>query len=187
MDIKLCFITYFLFFCKTKNFEINIQIQIPKQRISQRDYYDGRKGYHCKNYLFVHDGSGKAIYIHGGERGALNDITLLRGSSFGRNIDQYVAFGDYVLCDGAWRNEGPPYLCRFTDRNTLSTIQLAYNYVLSDKRVICENYYGRMHGLFPILNYFQQRIDKLDIYVRAIAVLTNIHLKYQSPLRHNIN
>ena len=96
----------------------------------------------------VHDGKGKCVYIHGGEVGKTPDITLLRNSTFGRNINSFVEDGDWVLCDGAWRFEGAPYLCRFTDRVDFSAAEIAYNYVFSEKRVICENYYSRL--LFPI-------------------------------------
>ena len=159
------------------------QIRIQKPSVSQRDYYDGRKKFHCKSYLYVHDGDGKSVYIHGGERGATNDQTLLSQSSFGRNINRFVENGNYVLCDGAWRNEGAPYLCRFTDRESLTAAEMTFNYILSEKRVICENYYGRMHAIFPILNHFQQRLSKLDVWVRALSFLTNIHIQHQSPLR----
>ena len=172
----------FLFFLDNYNL-IYIQIRIPKPGKAQSEYYDGRKKYHCKNYLYLHNGDGLAVYIHGGERGATEDITLLRRSSFYRNRDQYVDHGDYVLCDGAWKNEGSPFLCRFTDRRNLTALELAFNYVLSEKRVICENYYGRMHTLFPILDLFKQRLNKLDVWVRALSYLTNIHIDLQSPLR----
>ena len=151
--------------------------------MSQRDYYDGRKGFHCKSYLFLHDGEGRAVYIHGGERGATNDATLLAKSSFGRNVHRYIGNEDYVICDGAWRNEGAPYLCRFTDRTCLTAAEMAFNYVLAEKRVLCENYYGRMHALFPILNHYRQRLDKLDVWVRAPSFLTNVHIDHQSRLR----
>ena len=160
-----------------------MQIKIPKPKIAQREYYDGRKGYHCKNYLYLHTGDGTAVYIHGGERGATDDVTLLRRSSFGRNIDRYVDFGDYVICDGAWKNCGPPFLCRFTNRVNFTAAELAFNYVLSEKRVICENYHGRLHLLFPILHYFTHRLDKLDVWIRGLSHLTNIHIQQQSPLR----
>ena len=107
----------------------------------------------------------------------------MRNSDFGQKINQYVDYGHYVLCDGAWRHEGSPYLCRFTDRTHYTAAEMAFNYALSEKRVICENYYGRMHKLFPILDYFNLRTDKLDVFVRALAALTNIHIQHQSPLR----
>ena len=151
--------------------------------MNQRDYYDGRKKCHCKNYLYVHTGDGLAVYVYGGERGAINDVTLYQNSEFARNINQYVAFGNWVLCDGAWRHVGSPLLTRFTDRRYLTAAEMVFNYTLSDKRVICENYYGRMHNLFPILDYFKLRIDKLDVWVRALTILTNIHIQHQSPLR----
>ena len=161
----------------------NIQIQIQKPTRSQRDYYDGRKGFHCQSYLFLHDGSGKAVYIHGGEREATNDTTLLARSSFGRNVNRYIGNGDYVICDGAWRNEGAPFLCRFTDRTYLTAPEMAFNYRISEKRVLCENHYGRLHTLFPVLNYFRQKLDKLDVWVRASSFLTNVHIAHQAPLR----
>ena len=151
--------------------------------MSQRDYYNGHKKFHCLSYLFVHDGTGKAVYIHGGERGATTDVMLLRGSSFGRKINQYVDVGDWVLCDGAWRHEGSPYLCRFTDRTYLTAAEMAFNFVIADKRVICENYYGRLHTLFPILNLWRLRLDKLDVWVRSLSILTNIHIENIAPLR----
>ena len=133
----------------------------------------------------MHDGNGTAVYIHGGERGACDDLTLYRRSDFGKNIDRFVGFGHWVLCDGAWRYVGAPLLTRFTDRDYLTAAEMAFNYVLSDKRVLAENWYSRMHNLFPILNHFKYRLDKLDVWVRALAALTNIHIKHQSPLRHN--
>ena len=151
--------------------------------MGQREYYDGRKKFHCKNYLFLHDSEGSAVYIHGGERGATDDVTLLRRSSFGRNVNEYIEYGDYVICDGAWKNEGPPFLCRFTNRANLTAAELAFNYVLSEKRVICENFYARLHSLFPLLNRWTQRLDKLDVYVRALSYLTNVHIQNHSPLR----
>ena len=60
---------------------------------------------------------------------------------------------------------------------------MAFNYVISEKRVLCKNYYGRMHALFPILNYFRQRLDKLDVWFRALSHLTNVHMLHQAPLR----
>ena len=131
----------------------------------------------------LHDGTGIVVYIHGGERGAGSDIVLLRNSDFHQRINQYVEYGHHVVCDGAWRNEGAPYLTRFTDRNWLTAAEMAFNYVLSDKRVICENWYGRMHLLFPILDIFTLSLDKLDVYVRGLSILTNIHVQHQSPLR----
>ena len=146
---------------------------MPKPKIAQREYYDGRKKFHCKNYLCLHDGTGSSVYIHGGERGSTEDVTLLRRSSFRSNLHQYVEIGDYVFCDGAWKNEGPPFSCRFTDRANLTAAELAFNHALSEKRIICENYYGRLHLLFPILVNFYQRLDKLDVWVRALSHLTN--------------
>lgn len=131
----------------------------------------------------VHDGNGICVYIHGGERGAWDDLTLLRNSTFHRRINQYVEHGHWVLCDGAWRNVGAPYLCKFTDRVWLTAAEMAFNYSLADVRVQCENWYGRMHLLFPILDLFMLGLDKLDVYVRGLAILTNINIQYQSPLR----
>ena len=173
-DIRLTFIVEQYFFK---------QVRVAKPTTAQRDYYDGRKGFHCKNYLYVHDGTGMVVNVHGGERGADNDNILLNRSMFKRRINQYVAFGDYVLCDGAWRHEGLPFLTRFTDREYLTAGEMAFNYVLSEKRVICENYYGRLHNLFPILNHFKLRVDKLDVFVRALSLMTNVHIQHQSPLR----
>ena len=134
---------------------------------SQRDFYDGRNEFYCQSCLFLHDGFGKAVYIYGGEKGATNDATLFARISFGRNVYRHVENGDFVICDVAWRNEGAPFLCSFTDETCLTAPEKAFNYIISEKRVLCENCYGRMHALFPMLNYFRQSLDKLDVRVRA--------------------
>ena len=123
------------------------------------------------------------MYIPDGEREATNDATLLTRSSFGRNVNRYVGNGDYVICDGAWRSEGAPFSCRFTNTTCLTTPEMAFNYIISEKRALCENYYGRMHTLFPMLNHFRQRLDKLDVCVRALSFLTIVHTAHQAPLR----
>lgn len=159
-------------------------MQSPRQ---QREYYDGRKGYHCVNYLFIHDGNGCAIYIHGGVPGRHNDIYLLHNSSFYQSQHYHVSTNSnhFILADGAWRHEGLPFLCGFTDRHTFTAYEMVFNYLLAERRVLAENFYGRMHALWPIINYWTHRIDKLDPKVRALAWFTNVHLKYQSPLRHD--
>jgi len=159
-----------------------VPIQRPQQ---QREYYDNRKKMHCKNYLILHDGNGIAKYIHGGVPGRYNDITLWRDSSLYRQAPLFVAPNNWILCDGAWRNEGPPLLCGFTDRpnGMLNALELVFNYLHSEARVISENYYGRLHMLWPILNYWTLRLDKLDTWMIALAFLTNVHCTYQSPLR----
>ena len=78
------------------------------------------------------------------------------------NIDD----GDYVICDGAWKNVGPPFLARFTNRANFTAAKSAFNHVSSEKRVICENYHGRQHSLLPTLDYFTQRLDKLEVWIQ---------------------
>ena len=137
---------------------------------------------HCKNYLFIHIGDGQCAYIHG-ESGRVNDIALLHGSNFYRNLSNHIKFGDGILCDAAWRFEGCPFVTRFTDCDHLSVYQTIFNYMLAEKRVLAENYYSRLHGLWPMLNLWSHRLDKLDIYVMALSLITNIHIVEQSPLR----
>merc|ERR1719242_1157490 len=112
-----------------------IRVHPPTQ---QREYYDGRKGYHCVNFLFLHDGNGEAIYIHGGIPGRENDITLLRGSSFYQNIHLNTSMHqEHVwLADGAWKDTGLPFLTGFTDRIALNVFETVFNYLHAERRVL---------------------------------------------------
>ena len=123
-------------------FVIDLHLRIQNPTVSQRDYYDGKKAFHCKSHSFSHDGEGRAVYIHGGETGATNDATLLARISFGKNVTRYVAIEDYVICHGAWRNEGAPYLCRFADRTCFTAAEMTFNYILSVNRVVCATFCG---------------------------------------------
>ena len=139
---------------------------------------------HCMNWLTLHDGNGKCCYVHGGEPGRINDIELLRRSEFYQNINDYICIDtDAVLCDGTWMHEGEPFLTRFHGTEYLTYPELAFNLSLSECRVICENYYCKLHQLWPILNLWKYRLDKLNIFFRACVLMTNIIIEHQSPLR----
>ena len=60
---------------------------------------------------------------------------------------------------------------------------MAFNYIIPEKRVLSKNYFGRMHALLPMLNYFRQRLDELGVWVRASSFLTNVHVAHQAALR----
>ena len=157
-----------------------VPIQKPAQ---QRLYYDGRKKKHVCNFLMLHDGNGVCRYVHGAIQGSHNDITLLRDSDFFTNLDFVIDFNHFILCDGAWRYEGAPFLCSYTDRTFYTVLETVFNFLHAEARVICENYYGRLHLLFPILDYWTLRLDKLNVWIRALCYLTNVHITHQSPLR----
>ena len=68
---------------------------------------------------------------------------MYRKSDFRDGINEFVEFGDHVLCDGAWRHEGAPLLTRFTDTDYYTAAELAFNYVLSERlfvRIIMGDY-----------------------------------------------
>ena len=149
-------------------------------------FFDGRKKSHVQNFLVVHQGDGQAKYIHGAEPGIDNDITALRRSDFCRNIGRYVAPQHIVMSDGAWRYEGLPFVCRFTDNDDTTPAATIFNYEHSERRVLAENWYCRYRSLWPFMKYFTFRQDKIDIFYRAFAFFTNLHIRHAAPLREGL-
>ena len=163
-------------------------MEIPKPPISQREWYDGRKKAHVTNNLCVHNGYGNVVYTHCDEPGIINDITLLRRSNFYQNIGDFIdiARGDVVVCDGIWRHEGLPFLCRFCEIEDLSGEQTIFNWSHSEVRIISENYYSRMHGIFPMIDNYRFSKDKWNIWFRVFCLWTNVYNNNISPLRLDI-
>eukprot|EP01083_Nonionella_stella_P090831 253821_1 len=163
------------------------QVSVCKPSYQQREFYDGRVKTHCVNYLYLHESDGTAAYVSKGKPGRKNDINLLNTSSFYLQIDRYIdiARGHGILCDGIWRHEAAPFITRFCERDDLSIGEIIFNYYQSEKRVIAENYYGRLHKLWDILKTFALANSKLDIFVHALSIATNKHIRFQSPLRND--
>eukprot|EP01084_Bolivina_argentea_P144233 253121_1 len=105
-------------------------------------------------------------------------------SALFRNRPLYIRDGHYMLGDGIFRFFEPPMLTRYCNRAVLSIEQEAYNYTHSECRVLIENVIGRVKVLFPVLlKPWQLERTKLNQFLPAMFIKTNIITIYQSPFR----
>ena len=137
------------------------------------------------------------MHVTKGSPGTHHDLSIFRDSGAtvfftGSSWDEAI-LGDntYVMCDrgyqGIQKLLRAVHPIRRSPRKQLSSAQQLYNKSISRKRIVIENWYGRMKVYWKILgSTYRGKLDFLDDIFTCCAALTNIMiLKY--PLKRNFS
>ena len=148
-------------------------------------YYDGHNHEYNYGYMICVDCDGEARLYNGHLPGSLNDLELYYDSDLHSNSALYLGIDDRILTDGIFvgcdENIFITPIC-YLDR-PITPPESRYNKVQRWDRVIVENYNARLKLGCPIIKNFTFGLDKINgIFVMSL-ILTNIRIKYQSPLR----
>ena len=127
------------------------------------------------------DGYGIAHNIIGPERGGCNDITIWYNSGYNKNIRKH--FGNTkLLVDGIFRHAEGNFICSFP--NPVNERQLRFNVMHILGRTMVEHVFGRQKGYWPIIaRKYTLNLRWLPIIYRNVALLTNMLVMHQSPMR----
>lgn len=127
--------------------------------------------------------------LFGGAAGRFNDHQVLRNTSdFNTNQQHYIIGNDRILFDGIYDSVGPPFITPFTRHagHVLTGTERRFNRVLSSSRIIIENVFCRCKSLWDMIGgVYTFSKESLDVTARVAFILTNIHIKYQSPMRRH--
>ena len=133
------------------------------------------------------DGKGLARIIHGHCPGSLNDLENYYSSELYTEPGLYFGLGTKAIADGSFaRVEVDRFIspvCYIRGRG-LTVQETRFNIYHSWDRSIVENFFGRMKLYCPVIQNFRFAVDKINIIFTAAVIMTNIRIKYQSPLRN---
>ena len=162
----------------------SIRIQRPKY--GQRAYYNGHKKYHTVDFHCVHSGTGRVYSVSGPIPGANNDIQSARTSPVYTHRNQYLAPGHGVFADLAYYYVGQPFVCRVAYQPHYTAIENTYNLYHSKTRVISENWYGRFKLYWGYwMKPWAMSLEDVGMAFRAMAIVTNLIITVQDPLRQS--
>ena len=127
------------------------------------------------------DGYGLSRNISGPNEGSCNDITIYNNSKWSGNESQY--FGDgKLVADGIFRYILGQFICSFPD--PITERQLRFNILHILARTMVEHVIGRQRAYWPIIsNIYTHHLNWIGIIYRNVALLTNMLVIYQSPMR----
>ena len=132
-------------------------------------------------FLTFIDGNGITRLISGWLPGSYNDINAWYLSEYFDKQDEY--FGDAMaLFDGIYRYVSGPFICAFANPCNDEKLILNLLHILS--RSTIEHVYGRQKLYWPIIGTtYTLALKWIGIIYRCCAILTNILVIHQSPMR----
>lgn len=152
------------------------QIAIPGPT-SDNSYYN-RKGFHSIQLQGICSAKGKFINIFCGWPGSVHDARVWRSckvyTTLENNPTDLLPTGSYLLGDSAYPLA--TYLITpFKDTGHLTRKQRRFNRKLSSTRVIIEQCYGRLKGMFRRLKYLNiTKLSNAKYIITAACVLHNL-------------
>ena len=151
---------------------------------AQRECFNGHKKCHTVDFHCAHSGTGRVYSVIGPIPGSYNDIQAAKSTLLYTQSHRYLAPGHGVLSDMAYYHIGYPFICRIAYQMTYTPEEIAYNISHSHSRVISENWYGRFRAYWSYLNKpWAMNLDDIGCTFRALAIVTNIIITIQDPLR----
>ena len=120
--------------------------------------------------------------------GSLNDLENYYSSDLYANPGLYLGINDKIIVDGIFVGvDTEKFITPICHADKLlADEEKRYNYVQSWDRAIVENYNHRLKSGCPVITNFTFQEDKINNIFITSLVLTNIRIKYQSPLRRYV-
>ena len=127
------------------------------------------------------DGYGLSRNVTGPNAGSCNDINIYQNSKWYKKEKKCFGNGK-LLADGIFRYTEGAFLCSFPD--AVTKYQLLFNVLHILARTMVEHVIGRQRGYWQIIsNLYTHHLMWLGIIYRNVAILTNMLVIYQSPMR----
>lgn len=148
---------------------------IPIQRPSQHnhpDEYICRKGYTAINTLVACDASEKFIFVDARWPGSVHDSRIFGLSRIKTVMDSFEGPNSPLLLADSGYGISTSVMVPF--RNPREPMELNYNRIFVQERVIIERVIGQWKRRFPILmNPIRVKLDRIPTMIVATAVLHN--------------
>lgn len=138
--------------------------------------YYNRKGFHSIVLQGVCDGRQKFLDIFAGYPGSCNDAKVWNESPMGRSLAEgSINLGTYHLLGDKAYPLKTYLLTPYRDNGNLTARHRQFNTILSSTRVVIEQAYGRLKGMFRRLKYCHAyKIENFSNLVMAACMLHNI-------------
>ena len=148
---------------------------------NKRNHFDGHHHEYNVGIGLICDGYGLSRNISGPNEGSCNDINIYQNSDWYENEEEH--FGDgKLVADGIFRYTNGSFICSFPNPTTQR--QLLFNVLHILARTMVEHVIGRQRSYWPIIsNVYTYHLQWIGIIYRNVAILTNILVIFQSPMR----
>lgn len=124
-------------------------------------FYYNRKSTYAINAMVICNAFRQIIYIRAGDTSAVHDSTVFARSLICQNINDFFDADEYLLADSAYtptHHMIPP----FKKPRARQSDCKAFNFALSQQRIVIEHTFGMIKARFPALTNVPVRITDVD-------------------------
>jgi hypothetical protein len=161
---------------------------------SAKRFFSGKHGIYCVKHEFAHAPNGQVMFVSKTHPGAVHDFTVFLSMK-----DQYRSFlqklpseatipdrvdaASWALMADKGYTGAQEHLRAVIPERSLGRREASQNDMISQDRIVAENFYGRMKSLFHVCaQVYRGGLEHVEATILVCAALTNYHMTI-CPLR----